>query len=127
MSSPFVVTRLPDVADAGPGPGQEIRFAREALEAERTGVTYHRLAPGTRSAIGHRHEEAEEVFVVIGGSGRARLDEEVVELERLDAIRIAPTVIRAFEAGPEGLEYVAVGAHHPGDGEVFPGWWGGPA
>jgi mannose-6-phosphate isomerase-like protein (cupin superfamily) len=102
---------------------QEARFAKGDLDAEKTGVSHQRLKPGQRNPFGHRHEQAEEVYVVIGGSGRMKLDDEIIEVERLDAIRVSPEVIRAFEAGDEGIEVLAVGARHDGDGEVIPGWW----
>jgi mannose-6-phosphate isomerase-like protein (cupin superfamily) len=101
----------------------EVRFANEDLEAESTGLSYHRLKPGRRQAFGHRHDEAEEVYVVIRGSGRLKLDDELVEVEALDAIRVAPQVTRAFEAGDDGLEVIACGPRHEGDGEIVPGWW----
>jgi len=66
---------------------------------------------------------AEEVYIVIGGSGRLKLDDEVIAVEALDAIRVAPGVVRAFESGPDGLEVLAVGARHDGDGELIQGWW----
>ena len=127
MSAPFTHTKLTDVKDSAPEFGmedvQEARFAKGDLDAERTGVSHHRLKPGKRTPFGHKHEEAEEVYVVIAGSGRMKLDDEIIEVETLDAIRVAPEVIRAFEAGDEGIEVLAVGARHDGDGEVIPGWW----
>lgn len=96
----------------------EARFAMKALEAEQTGLAFHKLRPGKRQAFSHRHEDAEEVVVVLRGSGRAKLDDEVVELVALDALRIAPTVERQFEAGDEGLEYLVFGPHHEKDGEL---------
>jgi mannose-6-phosphate isomerase-like protein (cupin superfamily) len=127
MPAPFTHVKLTDVKDSAPefgmGDVQEARFAKSALEAERTGLSHLRLKPGRRSPFGHRHEQAEEVYVVIAGSGRIKLDEEIVELEALDAIRVSPEVVRAFEAGDEGIEVLAVGARHDGDGEVIPGWW----
>jgi mannose-6-phosphate isomerase-like protein (cupin superfamily) len=128
MAAPFTHTKLPDVKDSAPefgmGDVQEARFAKGDLETERTGVSHLRLRPGKRSPFGHKHEEAEEVYVVISGSGRMKLDDEIIEVESLDAIRVSPEVIRAFEAGDEGIEVLAVGARHDGDGEVIPGWWG---
>jgi mannose-6-phosphate isomerase-like protein (cupin superfamily) len=127
MPAPFTHKKLTDVKDSAPEFGmedvQEARFAKQDLEAEKTGVSHHRLKPNQRTPFGHRHEEAEEVYVVIGGSGRIKLDDEIVEVERLDAIRVSPEVIRAFEAGPGGIEVIAMGARHDGDGEVIPGWW----
>jgi mannose-6-phosphate isomerase-like protein (cupin superfamily) len=119
--------KLTDVEDSaakfGVGEIQEVRFANKDLDAEHTGVSHQRLRPGKRGAFAHKHEQAEEVYVVLSGSGRIKLDDEIVEIEKLDAIRVAPGVIRAFDAGPDGLELLAVGARHEGDGEVIPGWW----
>ncbi|HVY97718.1 MAG TPA: cupin domain-containing protein [Solirubrobacterales bacterium] len=127
MRLPFTHKKLTDVKDSaaefGYGEAQEARFARGELDAEETGVSHIRLKPGKRSPFGHKHEKAEEVYVVIAGSGRMKLDDEIIELEALDAIRVAPEVTRAFEAGDAGLDVLAVGAHHDGDGEVIPGWW----
>jgi mannose-6-phosphate isomerase-like protein (cupin superfamily) len=127
MPAPFTHKKLTDVKDSAPEFGlaeaQEARFARSDLEAERTGISHVRLKPGKRSPFGHKHDEAEEVYVVISGSGRMKLDDEIIEIEQLDAIRVSPEVTRAFEAGPDGVEVLAVGAHHDGDGELVPGWW----
>lgn len=87
------------------------------------GFTAKRLTEVKDSAPEFGFENAEEVYVVISGSGRAKLDDEIIDLQRLDAIRVAPTVTRAFEAGEDGLELVAVGPRHEGDGEILPGWW----
>jgi mannose-6-phosphate isomerase-like protein (cupin superfamily) len=105
------------------GDVQEAHFAAKELESEGTGITFHRLKPNCRNPFGHKHENAEEVYVVLGGSGRLKLDDDIVDVRRLDAIRVAPEVTRAFEAGPEGLEYLALGPRTPGDGEVISGWW----
>ena len=127
MATPFTKRRLTDVKDSAPEFGmqdvQEARFAKKELEAEDTGVSHYRLKPNQRTPFGHKHDDAEEVYVVIGGSGRLKLDDEIIEVEQLDAIRVAPAVVRCFEAGPDGIEVLAVGARHDGDGEVIPGWW----
>jgi quercetin dioxygenase-like cupin family protein len=127
MAAPFTHKKLTDVKDSAPEFGmqdvQEARFAKGDLEAEKTGVSHYRLKPGLRTPFGHKHDDAEEVYVVIGGSGRLKLDDEIIEVETLDAIRVSPQVTRAFEAGPEGIEVLAVGPRHDGDGEVIPGWW----
>lgn len=127
MSTPYTVMRLTDVKDSaqqfGVGSDMEARFAKDELDAERTGLSHHRLKPTKRQPFGHKHDQAEEIYVVLGGSGRVKLDDDVVEVEPLDAIRVAPGVIRAFEAGPGGLEVLAVGARHDGDGEIVPDWW----
>ncbi len=129
MAAPYTLKQLTDVKDSavefGLGEVQSARFANGDLEAERTGVSHHRLKAGKRQGFGHKHENAEEIYVVLGGSGRVKLDDEIVEIARLDAIRVAPEVVRAFEAGPDGLELLAFGARHDGDGEVIAGWWSG--
>jgi mannose-6-phosphate isomerase-like protein (cupin superfamily) len=103
---------------------QEARFARKDLEAERTGLSYHVVKPGKRQGFGHRHAEAEEIYVVLAGSGRVKLDDEIVDVERYDAIRVAPQVGRAFEASDEGLEILALGAHHGDDrGDMLQDFW----
>ena len=127
MAARYTLKNLAAVDDAaarfGYGDAQESRFATKDLEAERTGVGYHRVKPGKRQPFAHRHDEAEEVYVVLAGSGRVKLDDEIVGIAALDAIRVAPDVTRNFEAGPDGLELLAFGARHEGDGEIIPGWW----
>jgi mannose-6-phosphate isomerase-like protein (cupin superfamily) len=127
MPEAFTKVNLAAVDDAAPANGfgdrWEARVAREALAAERTGVTHFRLLPGKRSPFTHRHADAEEVYVVLGGSGRAKLDGELLDVGRLDCIRVAPTTARAFEAGQDGLELLAFGPHHPGDGEPVEDPW----
>jgi mannose-6-phosphate isomerase-like protein (cupin superfamily) len=118
---------LSEVKDSAPGFGadefQEARFAREDLEAEQTGLSHIKVKPGKRMPFGHKHDQAEEIYVVIAGSGRVKLDDEIVDVVELDAIRVAPEVARCFEGGPDGLSVLAVGAHHDKDGEVLPNWW----
>jgi mannose-6-phosphate isomerase-like protein (cupin superfamily) len=127
MRNPFTHKKLLEVKDSAPAFGfseeMESRFAREDLEAEDTGFSFYRIKPGKRQAFGHRHEKAEEVYLIVRGGGLMKLDDEVIEIETLDAIRVAPAVTRAFEAGAEGLEVFAFGARHEGDGELIPGWW----
>jgi mannose-6-phosphate isomerase-like protein (cupin superfamily) len=125
----YTHTRLTDVEDSAPKFGfsdsQESRFAKDDLDAESVGVAHHRFKPGVRQPFGHHHDDAEEVYVVLSGSGRIALDDDLVELQPLDAVRVAPQVMRAFEAGPEGLEVIAFGPRREGDGEIVPGWWPG--
>ena len=127
MAVPYTHKRLDEVEDAAPrfgyGELQEARFANRDLATERIGVSLLRVKPGKRQGFAHRHDEAEEVYVVVGGSGRVKLDDQVLELEHLDAIRVAPSVTRQFEGGPDGIELLAFGPRHDGDGEVLPGWW----
>ena len=106
-------------------PGLEFRAATKALELEESGLTFQRVPPDYRFPYGHTHETQEEVYVVVGGGGRMAVDDEVVELRHFDVVRVAPQVVRAFEAGPEGLEILAVGGRKPegGDGVRDPGRW----
>jgi mannose-6-phosphate isomerase-like protein (cupin superfamily) len=127
MAAPYTLKKLIDVEDSaakfGLGQVQQARFAKNDLETEHTGLSHHRLNAGMRQGFAHKHENAEEVYVVLAGSGRVKLDDEIVAIERLDAIRVAPGVTRAFEAGPEGIEVLALGPRHEGDGEVIQNWW----
>jgi mannose-6-phosphate isomerase-like protein (cupin superfamily) len=127
MATPYTQKKLTDVKDSAPGFGfgelQEARFATADLDAEDTGVSHHRVKAGKRQGFAHVHENAEEVYVVIAGSGRVKLDDEIVELSERDALRVAPGVTRQFEAGDEDLELIAFGPRHDDDGEILPGWW----
>jgi mannose-6-phosphate isomerase-like protein (cupin superfamily) len=101
------------------------RMARVPLGCENSGVSYERLAPGYRQPFGHKHKRQEEIYVLVTGSARIKLDDDIVELEAWSAVRIAPDTMRQLEAGPEGAEMIAIGAPNtgPGDGEIVPGWW----
>ena len=103
---------------------QEARFPRTDLGAEQTGINFLTVKPSKREAFAHRHRTAEEIYVVLSGAGRVQLDDELVELSPLDAVRVSPGVARAFEAGPDGLEALIVGPHVDGDGEMVPDFWG---
>jgi quercetin dioxygenase-like cupin family protein len=126
MPSSYTHVNLDQVEDAAPGNGfggrWEARVARTDLDAAQTGLTHFRLRPGKRSPFVHRHREAEEVYVILRGSGRVKLGDELREVAELDAIRIAPELPRAFEAGPDGLEFIAVGPHYA-DGEAVEDDW----
>jgi mannose-6-phosphate isomerase-like protein (cupin superfamily) len=106
-------------------PGLEARFARDELELTKLGVSYLGLAPNFRMPFGHKHGEQEEVYVILSGTARLKLDDEVLELKRWDAIRIPSEVMRNLEAGPEGAEVLAIGAPKTDlqDAEQLPGWW----
>ena len=114
---------LREVEDKAPGFGlaelQSARFAHGELDAEQVGVSLMGVKPGKRQGFAHRHVNAEEVYVVLSGSGRMKLDDEIIEVGPLDAIRVAPGVLRAFEADDDGLELLAFGARHEGDGEII--------
>jgi quercetin dioxygenase-like cupin family protein len=106
-------------------PEIEGRFGRTPLGSRDIGVSHFRYAPGFRSPMGHRHREQEEAYVVVAGSGRVLLDGDVVELKQWDAVRVAPEVVRAFKAGPDGMDVIAIGGPKPegGDGESAPADW----
>ena len=121
----YTVVNLKEVDDAAGGGQVEARFGRSHLDSRDLGVSYFRYAPGYRSATGHHHREQEEAYVVVGGSGRVKLDDDIVDLHPWDVVRVAPETVRAFEGGPEGLELVAVGSARPegGDGTRVDQWW----
>ena len=125
--SGFTVKNLMEIEDSAGErtPELEVRLARTHLDSEHLGVSYFRYAPGFRTQTGHSHREQEEAYVVVNGSGRIRLDDEIVELRRWDVVRVAPEVVRGFEGGPEGLEFIAIGADRPegGDGVPVHDWW----
>jgi mannose-6-phosphate isomerase-like protein (cupin superfamily) len=110
-------------ADFGFSHVGEARFPSDDLNTEETGLSHQRLKANTRQAFAHRHEEAEEVYVVLSGSGRVRLDDEVLDLAPLDAVRVAPWVTRCFESGDAGLEVLVLGPRGPNDAEMVPDWW----
>jgi mannose-6-phosphate isomerase-like protein (cupin superfamily) len=106
-------------ATQGFGEAQEARFPMGDLDAESTGIALLRVKPGKRQPFAHRHNKAEEIYVVISGSGKVKIDDEVVEVRELDAIRFDPEVGRAIEAGPDGIEIIAFGPRHQGDAEII--------
>jgi uncharacterized cupin superfamily protein len=111
-----------DVEDQAPkfghSPDLEARFAGGALECEQLGLSYQRLAPNVRMPFGHRHKEQEEVYVVVEGSGKVKLGDDVAEVRQWDAVRVAPDTVRTFEAGPDGLVLLALGATAVAAGDV---------
>jgi mannose-6-phosphate isomerase-like protein (cupin superfamily) len=127
----YTIKNLTAIQDLAPKFGfdtvQEARFPREELGAETVGLALLRVKPDKRQAFAHRHEQAEEVYVVLAGSGRVKLGDDVHELQPLDAIRVAPRVARAFAAGPDGLQLLVFGPRHAGDGEIIKDeFWGEP-
>jgi mannose-6-phosphate isomerase-like protein (cupin superfamily) len=127
MSAYTIVNLKEEVEDAlGNRPaGIEARFARKHLDSQHLGVSYLRYRAGVRSPSAHSHREQEEAYVVVGGSGRVRLGDEIRELRRWDVVRVDPATVRAFEAGDDGLELIAVGSDRPDGGDgvfVDPAW-----
>ena len=132
MSDYTVKNLKQDVDDMAPqfglAPNMEARFATRDLGVENGGVGYERLEPGFRVPFGHRHKTQEEIYVIVSGGGRVKLDDDIVDVKTWDVVKVPGNVTRAFEAGPDGLELVAFGAPHAGDdpqaeAEMEPGWW----
>ena len=125
--SDYTIQNLKEVTDVAAKRPEDIeaRMARGVLESEQVGVSYFRYGPNVHSAIGHRHRVQEEIYVVVAGSGRVKVGDDVVDVSQWDVVRVAPKVTRAWEAGPDGLELIIAGGPRPeeGDGEMVPGWW----
>jgi len=127
MSS-YTTTNLRQVEDQAPNFGMpaemQARFARTPLEGKSLGLSLFTLAPSFRIPFAHKHAHQEEVYVVVRGSARVKVEDDIVELGQWDAIRIDEDTMRAVEAGPEGVEYLAFGAgDDPRDAAMEPGWW----
>ncbi len=118
MSS-FAIVNLLEVEDSvgERAPGIEGRFGRKHLDSRDLGVSLFRYSPDLRSPMAHSHREQEEAYVIVGGSGRVLLDGDLHELRQWDVLRVAPEVVRSFEAGPDGLDIVAVGGPKPEEGD----------
>ena len=124
----YTVKNLKEIEDQAPkfgfAPKLEARFARGAVEGQTLGLSLMTLAPNFRIPFGHKHSGQEEIYVVIRGSARIKVEDEVVELGEWDAIRFDRNTMRAVEAGPDGVEYLAFGAgDDPRDAEMVPNWW----
>lgn len=126
-NSSYTIKKLTETKDSAPGFGIsdicQAYFATSELGAEKTGFSMQVLKANARQPFGHVHEEAEEVYLVVRGSGRVKLDDDIADLGELDALRVAPGVTRCFEAGDGGMHLLAFGTHHEGDGEMIQGWW----
>jgi len=120
-----LATEVEDMAQGRMPPGIEAHFAREALGCEKSGITYYKLGSNFHPPFGHHHGEQEEVYVVISGSAIVKVEDDEVELGKLDAIRLSPEATRALKAGPDGCEVIAFGAPKTEgqDAEMLPGWW----
>jgi quercetin dioxygenase-like cupin family protein len=118
---------LLDVKDLAPDFGLaemgEARFARDTLGAQRIGLAHYRMNPDRRIGFGHKHETSEEVYVVLAGSGRFKIDDDVFDVGPHDVVFCPPEAMRAWEAGPDGLEMLAFGGHQENDTNMSPGWW----
>jgi quercetin dioxygenase-like cupin family protein len=115
-----------DLEDRSPADApMQWRLARNALHSPELGVSRFTYEPGARMPFGHRHREQEEAYVVVGGSGRAKLDDEIIEIVLWDILRVAPPVMRAFEAGPDGLDLICIGGRRPkrSDTERLTDFW----
>ena len=126
--SNYTKKNLQDVENQAPKFGMpeelEARFARSELGGETLGLSLMKLEPGFRMPFGHKHADQEEAYVVVRGSGRVKVEDEIVELGEWDAIRFDKDTMRAVEAGPDGVEYVAFGAgDDPTDAEMVQNWW----
>jgi mannose-6-phosphate isomerase-like protein (cupin superfamily) len=127
----YTKVNLKEIEDQAPrgglSPGLKAHFARVPLELENSGISYFRIAPNFRIPFGHKHSKQEEVYLIVGGRARVKVDDDVVELEPWDAIRVPTGAMRALEAGPEGAEVIAFGAPNTenADIEMTPGWWAG--
>jgi mannose-6-phosphate isomerase-like protein (cupin superfamily) len=125
----YTIVNLREVEDSalkfGMAPGLQAHFARVPLELKNQGMSLFTVAPGHRLPFGHRHGEQEEVYVIVAGSVRMKLEDEIVELRTWDAIRLPPELRRGVEAGPDGAEILAVGAPNVGfgDAEQLPDFW----
>jgi mannose-6-phosphate isomerase-like protein (cupin superfamily) len=125
----YTIQNLKEVEDQAPNfglaPHLEARMARVPLELENFGISYQRIGPNFRVPFGHKHKNQEEVYVVVSGSIRAKVDDQVVDLKQWDTLRVDKDTMRGFEGGPEGAELIAIGAPNtgPGDAEVEQDWW----
>ncbi len=127
--SDYTHLNLKEVEDQAPkfglSPDLEFRMGRVPLDMEQAGLSYMRVAPNYRVPFGHNHKNQEEVYVVVAGSGRVKVGDEVRDLNQWDAVRVHKDTMRGFEAGADGLELIAIGAPNtgPGDAEMEQGWW----
>lgn len=127
--SDYTLVNFSDAEDMavkfGMSPDIESRFMRSQMDSEHLGVSLLKVAPGFRVPFGHKHGVQEEAYVVVSGSGRFKLEDDIVDVKHGDVLRVAPHVMRGFEAGAEGVELLAIGSDRPeqGDGDMTPNWW----
>lgn len=127
MTPQHATVNLENVENLAPkyGMGEicESRFLRRDLGAERIGMAHYKMNPGRRIGFGHRHAESEEIYVVLAGSGRFKIEDEIVPVSAKDVVYLPPGSMREWEAGPDGMELLATGGHAEDDSEIQPGWW----
>jgi mannose-6-phosphate isomerase-like protein (cupin superfamily) len=128
--SGYTVQNLKEVENQGVHFGldpkdMELRMAKDPLECANAGISYLKLGPGYRAPFGHTHKTQEEIYILISGSARVKLNDDVIDMKPFTAVRIAQDTMRSYEGGPEGAEIIALGAPKtgPGDGDTVPGWW----
>jgi mannose-6-phosphate isomerase-like protein (cupin superfamily) len=127
--TPYTLINIDDVEDTavrfGLSPSLEARFGGRPLGSKLVGVSRETRAPGFRVPFGHTHRDQEEVYVVLRGSGRMKIGADIVELAEGDMVRVGPGVWRCTEAGPDGMQVLAVGAPvaEENDAEIEQGWW----
>ncbi len=125
--SQYTKINLSEVSDLAPQFGMgdmgEARFARQQLGAEKIGLTYYKMNAGNRVGFGHTHAEVEEAYVVLSGGGRFKVGDDILDVGPRDVVYVAPTVMREWEAGSEGMEMLAFGGHAEGDAHMEHGWW----
>lgn len=126
MTSEYVHTNIDEIEDLAPKYGMdfgEARIIHQAVGSEQVGASFYRLEPGKRFGFGHHHKKAQEIYLVIAGTGRARLGDEIRELHPFDVVYCEPQLMREFEGGEDGMTLLAIGSHIQGDAEMQPGWW----
>jgi mannose-6-phosphate isomerase-like protein (cupin superfamily) len=103
----------------------QLRMAKDPLECANCGITYLSLGPGYRAPFGHRHNEQEEIYILVSGNARLKAGDDVLDLEPFHAVRLPPETMRSYEGGPQGAELIVIGAPKtgPGDGDIEQGWW----
>ena len=125
--SDYTLMNLKEMDNAAEGYGLgdrlETRFARKAMGLEQFGFSYQKMQPNFRQPFGHTHNEQEEVYLVLGGSGRAKVEDELVDLKQWDALRVPPGITRALESGGDGMEILVIGGAPSADGEIIQNWW----
>jgi mannose-6-phosphate isomerase-like protein (cupin superfamily) len=126
----YTVQNLNEVQNQGENFGinpneLQLRMAKDPLECQNAGISLLRLGPGYRIPYGHKHKTQEEIYVLVKGEARMKIEDEVVDMKPMTAVRVDPGTMRGFEAGPEGADFIAIGAPRtgPGDGDIVQGWW----